>query len=129
MLEGEPADLETIERCVGDTDAMSRIDGKGIVEKGVVARHSRIRGLAIVGAGARLLNFYVGPFTSILAGIEIGNAEIEHSIIREGSRMRDIGTRIEDSFSARNVRLHRVPAKPQAYRFMVADNSEVGIRS
>jgi glucose-1-phosphate thymidylyltransferase len=129
MLEANRLILDTIERRVaGDVDAMSRIEGKVIVEEGAVVRHSVIRGPVIIGARARLLNCYVGPFTSIMSDVEVRDAEVEHSIILEGSRIHDIGTRIEDSLIGKNVRVHRVPAKPKAYRFMLGDNSEVGIR-
>jgi glucose-1-phosphate thymidylyltransferase len=129
MLEANRLILDTIDRRVaGNVDAISRIEGKVIVEEGAIVRHSVIRGPVIVGARARLLNCYVGPFTSIMSDVEIRDAEIEHSIILEGSRIHDIGTRIEDSLIGKNVRVHRVPAKPKAYRFMLGDNSEVGIR-
>jgi glucose-1-phosphate thymidylyltransferase len=129
MLEANRLILDTIDRRVaGDVDAISRIEGKVIVEEGAIVRHSVIRGPVIVGARARLLNCYLGPFTSIMSDVEIRDAEIEHSIILEGSRIHDIGTRIEDSLIGKNVRVHRAPAKPKAYRFMLGDNSEVGIR-
>jgi len=129
MLEANRLILDTIDRRVaGNVDAISRLEGKVIVEEGAIVRHSVIRGPVIVGARARLLNCYVGPFTSIMSDVEIRDAEIEHSIILEGSRIHDIGTRIEDSLIGKNVRVHRVPAKPKAYRFMLGDNSEVGIR-
>src|SRR5262249_58222791 len=121
--------LETVERRVeGDLDAISRIEGKVIVDESAVIRHSVIRGPAIIGPKARLLNCYVGPFTSIMDEFEIRDAEIEHSIVLEGSRIHDISTRIEDSLIGKNVRVHRAPSKPHAYRFMLGDNSEVGIR-
>ena len=129
MLEANRLILDMLERRVdGDVDGMSRIEGKVVVEEGAVVRHSVVRGPAIIGARARLLNCYVGPFTSIMSDVEIRDAEIEHSIVLEGSRIHDIGTRIEDSLIGKNVRVHRVPAKPKAYRFMLGDNSEVGIR-
>jgi glucose-1-phosphate thymidylyltransferase len=129
MLEANRLILDTIDRSVrGDIDGMSRIEGKVIVEPGAVIRHSVIRGPAIIGAGARLLNCYIGPFTSIMNDVEIRDAEVEHSIVLEGSRIQDLGRRVEDSLIGKNVRIHRVPAKPRAYRFMLGDNSEVGVR-
>ena len=129
MLEANRLILEMLDpRVLGDIDGMSRIEGKVVVEEGAVIRHSVVRGPAIIGARARLLNCYVGPFTSIMSDVEVRDAEIEHSIVLEGSRIHDIGTRIEDSLIGKNVRVHRVPAKPKAYRFMLGDNSEVGIR-
>ena len=47
---------------------------------------------------------------------------MEHSTISE------LGNRITDSLIGRNVRIYRQPVKPSAYRFMLGDNSEVGVR-
>ena len=61
--------------------------------------------------------------------VEIGDAEIEHSIVLEGSVISDLQNRaVEDSLIGRNVRIYREPVKPSAFRFMLGDNSEVGIR-
>jgi glucose-1-phosphate thymidylyltransferase len=129
MLEANRLILETLTRRVaGDCDQISRIEGTVVVEPGAVIRHSVVRGPAIIGAGARILNSYVGPFTSIMKDVEIRDSEIEHSIVLEGTRIHDMGTRIEDSLIGKNVKLHRIPTKPSAYRFMLGDNSEVGIR-
>ena len=35
----------------------------------------------------------------------------------------DLANRVEDSLIGRNVRIHRLPVKPSAYRFMLGDNS------
>ncbi len=129
MLEANRLILETITRRVeGDCDGISRIEGKVIVEPGAVIRHSVVRGPAIIGARARILSSYIGPFTSIMNDVEVRDSEVEHSIVLEGTRILEIGTRIEDSLIGKNVKLHRVPMKPTAYRFMLGDNSEVGIR-
>ena len=66
--------------------------------------------------------------TSIGNDVQIHETEIEHSIVLEGSSLRDLANRVVDSLIGRNVRIYRVPLKPSAYRFMLGDNSEVGIR-
>ena len=129
MLEANRLILDTISRNVrGDIDSMSRIEGKVIVEPGAVIRNSVIRGPAIIGARARLLNCYVGPYTSIMNDVEVRDAENEHSIVLEGSSISQLANRVEDSLIGKNVRIYRLPVKPSAYRFMLGDNSEVGIR-
>ncbi len=129
MLEANRLILDTFVRRVdGQVCPESRIEGTVIIEPGAVIRQSLVRGPAIIGAGARIIGSYVGPFTSIMNNVEIRDSEIEHSIVLEGSQIADIGTRIEDSLIGKNVRLHRMPMKPSAYRFMLGDNSEVGIR-
>jgi glucose-1-phosphate thymidylyltransferase len=129
MLEANRLILETFERRVeGTVDSESRIEGKVVVEKGAVIERSTIRGPAIIGCGARIVGAYVGPFTSIGNDVEIKDSEIEHSIVLEGSSVRDLANRVIDSLIGRNVRIWRDPVKPSAYRFMLGDNSEVGIR-
>jgi glucose-1-phosphate thymidylyltransferase len=129
MLEANRLILDTIERRTdGSIDAESRIEGKVIIEPGAIVEQSVIRGPVIIGSGARILRAYVGPFTSIGGNAEIRESEIEHSIVLEGSVISDLANRVEDSLIGRNVRIHRMPVKPAAYRFMLGDNSEVGIR-
>jgi glucose-1-phosphate thymidylyltransferase len=129
MLEANRLILETFERRVdGAVDAESRVEGKVVVEMGAVIERSTVRGPAIIGRGARIVGAYVGPFTSIGNDVEIKDSEIEHSIVLEGSCVRDLANRVIDSLIGRNVRIWREPVKPSAYRFMLGDNSEVGIR-
>ena len=58
----------------------------------------------------------------------VHESEIEHSIGLEGSSISNLANRVEDSLIGKNVRIHRAPMKPSAYRFMLGDNSEIGIR-
>jgi glucose-1-phosphate thymidylyltransferase len=129
MLEANRLILDTLDRRVeGTVDAASRIEGKVVIEPGAVIERSIVRGPVIIGARARIIHAYVGPFTSIMNDVEIRDAEIEHSIVLEGSVISDLQNRVEDSLIGRNVRIYREPVKPSAFRFMLGDNSEVGIR-
>jgi glucose-1-phosphate thymidylyltransferase len=129
MLEANRLILDTFERRIeGSVDAESRVEGKVVVEQGASIERSVVRGPAIIGRGARILGAYVGPFTSIGNDVVIQDSEIEHSIVLEGSCLRDLANRVIDSLIGRNVRIYRDPVKPSAYRFMLGDNSEVGIR-
>jgi glucose-1-phosphate thymidylyltransferase len=93
-----------------------------------VIERSVVRGPAIIGAGATIVHAYVGPFTSIMSSVEIRDTEIEHSIVLEGACLQNLANRVIDSLIGRNVKIYREPVKPSAYRFMLGDNSEVGIR-
>jgi glucose-1-phosphate thymidylyltransferase len=129
MLEANRLILDTIDRRIeGTVDAESRIEGKVIIEAGATIERSVVRGPVVIGPDARIVHAYVGPFTSIGKCVEIRDSEIEHSIVLEGCATSDLTTRIEDSLIGRNVRIYRLPLKPSAYRFMLGDNSEVGIR-
>ena len=86
-----------------------------------------MRGPVVIGDGARLEHAFVGPYTSIGDRCTLVRCEIENSIVLEGSEIRDTPLRIDGSLIGRNVRITKTDWKPKAYRFMLGDNSEVGI--
>ncbi len=128
MLDANRLVLEEIEHRIGGfVDKDSQITGKVTVEEGAEIINSVIRGPAIIGQHARVVNSYVGPFTAIYHHTEIEDSEIEHSIVLENSSIVSVPHRIEDSLIGRNVKIHRSPIKPKAYKLMLGDNSDVGI--
>ncbi len=129
MLEANRLILDTLDRRIeGSVDADSRVEGKVVVDAGAEIIDSVVRGPVIIGANARIEHAYVGPFTSIMNNVVVRASEIEHSIVLEDSVLSDLSNRVIDSLIGRNVRIIREPVKPSAYRFMLGDNSEVGIR-
>lgn len=129
MLEANRLILETLKPKVeGQVDSATRIEGTVVVDKTATIQNSVIRGPAIIGPGAKIINGYVGPFTSIGKDVEINKSEIEHSIVLEGALIHDLETRVADSLIGRGVKIHRLPLKPVAHRFMLGDNSEVWIK-
>jgi len=128
MLEANNRVLDEIEHYVqGYVDRDSQVNGKVTVAKGAEIINSVIRGPAIIGEDTRIVNAYVGPFTSIYHDCLIESSEIEHSIVLENCRIVDIPVRIEDSLIGRNVIITRSPIKPKAYKLILGDNSQVGI--
>lgn len=105
----------------------SQIVGKVVIEKDALIENSVIRGPAIIGERARIVNSYVGPFTSIYYGVEITNSEVEHSIVLENSTIVDVRPRIEDSLIGKEVVIRRTETMPKALRFMLGDHSEVAL--
>ena len=76
----------------------------------------------------RIIRAYLGPFTSIMNDAEVRESDIGHSIVLEGSSISNLATRIEDSLIGKKVKIYRLPVKSSAYRFMLGDHSEVGLR-
>jgi glucose-1-phosphate thymidylyltransferase len=111
----------------GYVDRSSTLAGKVTVEKGAEVINSVIRGPAIIGEETRIVDSYIGPFTSIYHHVEVQSSEIEHSIVMEHSRIIAIDQRIEDSLVGRNVEITRSPLKPRAYKLILGDYSKVGI--
>ena len=128
MLEANRLILDTLAaRIDGTVDGESRIEGKVVLEPGALVSRSVVRGPVIIGRDARIRDAYVGPFTAIMRNVEISGAEIENSIVMEGSRITDLTDRVTDSLIGRSVTIARHAGKPSALRFMLGDRSEVGL--
>ncbi len=128
MLEANSRVLDEIEHSVaGYIDRDSQIGGKVTIEPGAEIINSVIRGPAIIGEETRIINSYIGPFTSIFHHCVIEDSEIEHSIVLENSRIVGIPNRIEDSLIGRFVEVTRSPIKPKAIKMTLGDHSRVGI--
>ncbi len=119
--------LEMDHEIRGYVDRDSKVDHNVTVEEGAEIINSVIRGPSIIGKNTRVVNAYVGPFTSIYHDCLVENCEIEHSIVLENSVIRDVPYRIEDSLIGRNVVVERSPIKPKAYKMTLGDNSKVGL--
>ncbi|UCC76843.1 MAG: glucose-1-phosphate thymidylyltransferase [Anaerolineales bacterium] len=133
---GAPGDMLDANRLVldglapvveGYVDRDSKLIGKVSLQKGAEVIGSVIRGPAIIGEETRIVNSYVGPFTSIYHHVVMERSEIEHSIVLEHSRIVDIPQRIESSLIGRNVEIVRSPLLPKAYKMTIGDHSKVGL--
>jgi glucose-1-phosphate thymidylyltransferase len=127
MLEANRLILERVERRVDGELDQSQVDGRVIVEAGAILERSTVRGPAMIGAGARLTDAYIGPYTAIGRHCVVESAEVEHSILLEGSSVRGLDGRMESSLLGRDVHISRSTRQPRAYRFMVGDSSEIDI--
>ena len=105
----------------------SHVEGRVVVEPGASLHRSTVRGPAIVGAGARLTDAYVGPYTAVGEDCRIERAEVEHSILLAGACVVGLDVRVASSLLGRDAKVHRDARQPRAYRFMVGDNCEIGL--
>jgi glucose-1-phosphate thymidylyltransferase len=127
MLDANRLILDTLEAsCEGVLDE-SQLDGRVVVAAGARLERSTVRGPAIIGARARLIDAYVGPYTAVGEDCVIESSEVEHSILLAGCQVRRLDGRVESSLLGRNVRISRDERQPRAYRFMLGDNSEVRV--
>lgn len=129
MLEVNRLLLEPLEPAVhGDVDDASSLIGRVVVEPGACVRGSRVTGPAIIGAGARVVDSYIGPFTSLGAGCVVDESEIEYSILLPGSSLEAV-RRVESSLIGRHVQVTAAPKTPNAHSLVLGDNSKVQISS
>ena len=119
--------LESIEPRTDATssiDASSSIEGRVVVEEGAELVNSRILGPAIIGARTKVINSYVGPFSSVAADCVVRDAELEHSVVLQRSSIVDV-PRLTDSLVGRDVEVSRSDRRPRALRLMLGDDSIV----
>ena len=128
MLEANNRVLAEIAHKVdGYVDRDSKVDHLVTIERGAEIINSVVRGPAIIGEDARLINSYIGPFTSIYHNTIVENSEIEHSIVLDHSHIVNVPSRIEDSIIGRDVEVTYSPIKPKAYKMTLGDHSRVGL--
>lgn len=127
LLEANRLILETIVRHIkGTVDDDSRIEGRVIVEAGAEIVRSTVRGPAIIGAGTRVVDSYIGPFTAVADDCAILGSEVEHSVVLERSQVHGI-PRLMDSLLGRDVVVTRSAQRPTATRLMLGDHSTVDL--
>jgi glucose-1-phosphate thymidylyltransferase len=128
MLEANSLVLEELTpKIEGYVDRDSTVDSRVTIQQGAEIINSVVRGPTIIGERARVINSYVGPFTSLYHDVVIEDSEIERSIVLEHSVVREIPARIQDSLIGRHVDLARSPIRPKAYKLTLGDHSQVGI--
>jgi glucose-1-phosphate thymidylyltransferase len=128
MLEANRLVLEELEtELEGDIDAGSRVEGRVQLAPGARLIRSVVRGPAVIGADACIEDAYIGPYTSIGAGVHVRRSEVEHSIILGDSVVEDLGTRMEASLLGRSVKLTRSDGPPKTLRLLVGDKCEIEI--
>jgi glucose-1-phosphate thymidylyltransferase len=127
MLEANRLILDTVVRRIDGELVDAQVDGRVVVEAGATLERATVRGPAIIGAGAVVRDAYVGPYTAVGPRCVIEGAEVEHSILLEGSSVRHLDGRMESSLLGRDVAISRGDRQPRAYRFMVGDKSEIGM--
>ena len=92
MLESTPRFWRTFELALRGhaRRRVGRSTGRVVIEKGAEIVGSVVRGPAIIGERTRIVNSYIGPFTSIYHDCLVSNSEVEHSIVMENCRLLDL---------------------------------------
>jgi len=127
ILEANRLILSTVERDVRGELIDTSLDGAVRIGEGSRLERCTVRGPAVIGARCRLLDTYIGPYTSISDDVTVEHAELEHSIVLERSTICRLGARMTDSLVGRDCVIDRGDSLPVAYRFMVGDSSRIGV--
>ncbi len=110
----------------GEVDELSRVFGRVSVGEGTIIKNSTIRGPVIIGENSLIENSFVGPYTSIGENVKIMKSSVEHSVIMNGSELRDL-ERLEESLIGCRVKIHENRTKHKALRLLLGDDSVVEV--
>jgi glucose-1-phosphate thymidylyltransferase len=122
-------ELEEISEAAGRPRfAGSQVEGRVVIHPTAHVDASVIRGPAIIGAGASVVDAYIGPYTSIGDSARIEGAEVEHSIVLPGASVLHIGGRLETSVIGRGAKVFRDFSIPRSLRLQVGDGAQVSLR-
>ena len=97
-----------------------------IVETGAQIVNSVVRGPTIIGENTRIVNSYIGPFTSIYHDCVVENAESSTAWFWS-TAITDVSSRITDSLIGRNVEYVVPNSSPAPSNSPWAINSRLGL--
>ena len=104
----------------------SKVIGRVKIEEGAFIKDSIIRGPVVIGKGAKILNSFIGPYTSIGNECVVENSSIEYSVIMEKSEIKDI-ERIDESLIGRNAKVTKGSSVNKALKLNIGDDAQVEI--
>ena len=113
-------DIKTDKSNIGSTVVMQ---GKvTILENTVIEGQVLIRGPVTIGRDCRIVNSYIGPYTSIGNDVEVENCEIENSIVLDYVDI-NCSARIIDSVIGYNATIRSAKATlPSGHKVIIGDN-------
>jgi glucose-1-phosphate thymidylyltransferase len=133
---GAPDDLLTLNRIALDRlegssrlpiSGDNRFEGRLQIHETAIVESSVIVGPAVIGPGARVMDAYVGPYTSVGENARVEGVEIERSIIAAGASVVHVGGRLSGSVIGPNARVYRDFSLPRAIRLWVGEGDEVAL--
>jgi glucose-1-phosphate thymidylyltransferase len=103
----------------------TRLEGRVDVHPTARLRGAVVRGPAVIGAGATVVDAYVGPYTAIGEDATVENAEVEGSMLLDRASLCNVGVRIEASILGRGATVSRDFRLPRAMRLLVGAGAQV----
>ena len=105
------------------------VDVQGLVQvdQSATIQRSTVRGPAVIGPRTRLVDAYIGPYTSIGADVSVEGAEVENSIVLDGTRITHLDRRLEASVLGPSATICRDFRLPRALRLRVGEGARVSL--
>jgi NDP-sugar pyrophosphorylase family protein len=126
VLDANSAALDDMKRArIGADLTGASVQGRVSIHPTAVLEAAKIRGPVSIGPEARIVETYVGPYTSIGAGVELEGVEIENSIVLPGAQIRFPGRRLEASLVGEGAQIGRDYSLPSALRLRVGPGADI----
>jgi glucose-1-phosphate thymidylyltransferase len=114
-------------RASGFESRSTVVDGPADIDGSATLERSTVRGPVVVGPRTRVVDSYIGPYTSIAADVCVEGAEIENSIVLSDSRISHLGARLEGSVIGPQAKISRDFRLPRAMRLHVGEGARVSL--
>ncbi|ADR37609.1 glucose-1-phosphate thymidyltransferase [Oceanithermus profundus DSM 14977] len=105
----------------------SRLIGRVVIEEGATVLRSTVMGPALIAAGSRVEDAFVGPFTAVGPGAEVRGSEVEYSIVADRAVIENVPTRLQECVIGVGARVTSRQGLPRAHRLVLGDESRVEI--
>jgi glucose-1-phosphate thymidylyltransferase len=133
---GRPEDLLEANRILLDrlVDSVSAVNGRNahvegrvLIDDTATIESSRVRGPSVIGPGARIVDSYVGPYTSVGEEAIIENSEVENAIILPRATIEHFGLRVEESVIGEGAELRRTFRVPRGVSLSIGAEAEIAL--
>lgn len=126
LLEANSIALDAMNRGrLGIDLSNATVQGRVQVDPSAELVGAKLRGPVYVGPGARVVETYVGPYTTIGEGVVLEGVEIENSIVMPHAQIRYPGRRVEGSLVGEGAQIGRDYSLPSALRLRVGPGSKI----
>nr|MBN1230197.1 glucose-1-phosphate thymidylyltransferase [Anaerolineae bacterium] len=126
MLDANSLVLEELRPYIaGTVDSSSTVDLRVIVEEGAEIINSTVRGPTIIGKNTRIVNSFIGPFTSIYHDCVVEDSELQRCIVLEHSRIIGVESQLRDSLIGRHATIKQNRRKPHGLIMNLGDHSRL----
>jgi glucose-1-phosphate thymidylyltransferase len=126
LLEANRMILDELPHTPVESDLPTvRIEGRVAIHPSARLERTTVRGPAVIGGSAELIDTFIGPYTSVGPGARLDGAEVDHSIVLSGASIQHLGHRIEASVVGAGAQVARDFGMPTAVRLQVGRYSTV----
>lgn len=106
----------------------SLLIGEVEIGEGTIIKNSKIVGPVLIGENCFIEDAYIGPYTTVANEVSLNNSELESSVVGNGTEIKDVKIRLQDSLIGEDVTISRRIVHPSTHKLVVGDNSLITLQ-